>query len=71
MSDWTDNASDLELLQTEVAIAKVREEGKHLQEVLETAAGHCLNCEEPLEEGRFCDADCREDFQKRLKFKGR
>jgi hypothetical protein len=71
MSDWIDNASDLELLQTEVAIERARTAGKELQEVLQNAAGHCLNCEEPLEVGRFCDADCREDFQKRLKFKGR
>jgi len=71
MSDWTDNASELEMLQTQVAIERQRKAGQELEEVLSTAAGHCLNCEEPLEQGRFCDADCREDFQKRLKFKGR
>lgn len=28
--------------------------------------GHCLNCDEPLPEGeRWCDADCRTDWEKR------
>lgn len=26
--------------------------------------GHCLNCKEPLAPGvKFCDADCRDDWQ--------
>lgn len=30
------------------------------------ACGHCLNCDEPLPAGaRWCDADCREDWEKR------
>lgn len=29
--------------------------------------GECLNCEEPLKQGRFCDADCREDYERRVK----
>lgn len=27
--------------------------------------GYCLNCDEPLEDRRFCDADCRDEFDKR------
>lgn len=35
-----------------------------------TACGKCYNCEEPLPETiLFCDADCRDDFEKRQKAK--
>lgn len=28
--------------------------------------GRCFNCDEPLTDGhRFCDADCRDDWEKR------
>lgn len=28
--------------------------------------GHCYNCQEPLNSGSlFCDADCRDDYEKR------
>lgn len=30
-------------------------------------AGNCYNCEAPVEWGRFCDPDCRDDYQKRIK----
>lgn len=30
--------------------------------------GCCYNCEEPIAPGeRFCDADCRDDFDKRTR----
>jgi hypothetical protein len=29
--------------------------------------GKCYNCEEPIEDGRFCDADCREDWTRRTR----
>lgn len=28
--------------------------------------GKCLNCDEILAHGRWCDADCRDDFLKRV-----
>lgn len=31
------------------------------------ATGFCLNCEEPIEQGRFCDIDCRDDHEKRTR----
>lgn len=35
------------------------------------ATGYCLNCDEPLASGlRFCDADCRDDYQKMNKMRG-
>lgn len=33
--------------------------------------GKCYNCEAPIKRGCFCDADCRDDFEFRLKQKNR
>ncbi|MBH3035807.1 hypothetical protein GW643_17260 [Serratia marcescens] len=30
--------------------------------------GMCHNCLEPLAEAHFCDADCRDDYEKRVRF---
>lgn len=30
--------------------------------------GMCHNCLEPLPEAHFCDADCRDDYERRLRF---
>lgn len=36
------------------------------------ATGYCLNCGEPLEKGkRWCDKDCRDDWEKEKKLKER
>jgi len=32
--------------------------------------GICRNCNEPIKTGCFCDGDCREDHEKRERFKG-
>lgn len=32
--------------------------------------GQCYNCEEPLKMGVFCDGDCRDDYEKRVRGKG-
>ena len=35
------------------------------------AAGRCLNCDTRLRKGlRFCDADCRDDYQRRYLAQG-
>jgi len=31
--------------------------------------GRCHNCDEPIRSGLFCDADCREDHEKRERMK--
>lgn len=67
MSDWTDDASAQEELHLQVALQRQLAQSKKHEAALEAASGHCLNCDEPLEEGRFCDADCREDFQRRIR----
>lgn len=37
--------------------------------------GFCFNCEEKLESSdiprRFCDSDCRDDYEQRLRFNAR
>lgn len=33
--------------------------------------GECYNCEEPVTQGCFCDAYCRDDYELREKQKGR
>jgi hypothetical protein len=33
--------------------------------------GRCYNCDEVIERGSFCDADCRDDFEHRQRLKGR
>ena len=46
----------------EKRIADVRSRAGTLDAV---ATGYCLNCGESLEgDRRFCDADCRDDWQK-------
>lgn len=32
--------------------------------------GECYNCEAPIERGCFCDKDCREDYESRIKIQG-
>lgn len=32
-------------------------------------SGSCLSCDEPVGERRFCDSDCREDWEKKQKLK--
>ena len=65
MSDWTDRASEIQELQEKAALDNQREQAKELEQALEGAKGRCLNCQEPVLTGRFCDADCREDFTRR------
>lgn len=60
MPDEFDRASELETRQREDALARVRSRVGLLP------CGACHNCGEELPPGRlFCDADCRDDFEKR------
>ena len=34
-------------------------------------SGRCLSCEEPVEERRYCDSDCRQDHEKKIQLKYR
>lgn len=58
MTDIYDQATDKEMRDRELAIAAVRSQNQQLR-----YTGHCLSCNEILTEGRFCGAECREDFE--------
>ena len=63
MSDIFDNASDTEQLHREMAIQEIRSKKRH------PYTGHCLCCNELIPEGRFCSAECREDWELEQKIK--
>jgi hypothetical protein len=63
MSDFFDDASETEQLHRELAIRAVRN-----QPPLKFS-GHCLYCNETIVQGRFCSAECREDYEMEQKFK--
>ncbi|PZQ21150.1 MAG: hypothetical protein DI569_12860 [Sphingopyxis macrogoltabida] len=57
MADIIDRAAELEEMNRADALARRKPDGP-------PATGHCLNCGEPMPEGRrWCDADCRDDWQ--------
>lgn len=61
LSDWTDEASATQELLESVAIANVRNQKQFLLK----PAGFCHNCGEGLKvDLLFCDADCRDDWER-------
>lgn len=61
MSDIIDNANDTAELFLRAAVSKARIDGAP------PSTGRCFNCEEPVPSGlRWCDVDCRNDWQKRV-----
>ncbi|EDS8889467.1 hypothetical protein GQC79_004435 [Salmonella enterica] len=61
MADEADIASEMELLWTDAALS-----GLVRHALPET--GRCYNCDEVISAGLFCDADCRDDYEKRERF---
>jgi hypothetical protein len=59
MQDDFDRASDLEQHDRDEAIKHIREHQKPIE-----SNGSCLNCYAPSTK-RFCDIDCRNDYEKR------
>ena len=57
--DDMDRASDLEQRMLEAALRVRKPEPK--------ACGYCHNCGEAVQSGAFCDEDCRDDWQKRVR----
>lgn len=65
MADQFDQASDLEQLDRDRCIAAARVPDPALE-----ATGFCLWCEEVVAPGRrFCDADCRDLWDRDLKLR--
>ena len=63
MSDEIDIANDLAEMERNAAILEARRAAGPVY------SGMCHNCCEPLEDGLFCDTDCRDDHQQRARFK--
>ena len=57
-SDLFDDASDMEELHRTLSIQSIRKQKQH------PFTGHCLCCNERIPQGRFCSAECREDWEK-------
>ena len=58
-----DLAQALEATQREQALSRQRKKYTALKDTKQ-----CYNCQEPLNSGlRFCDSDCRDDFDYRVK----
>ena len=65
--DDADKASLHEQMTITAAIKSVRQRSKPLPPV-----GYCYYCSEPLKGGeRFCDTDCRDDYERQEKSKAR
>jgi hypothetical protein len=64
--DAADAAGDEQELVEALLLRQHKAAAAQHQEALSGFTGECLNCEAKLEVGRFCDADCREDYTKRL-----
>lgn len=61
MADAADQAGDLTDIYLSAAISRANQTPKTLP-----AKGECYNCEEPLpDKERFCDHDCRDDYEYR------
>lgn len=62
--DVDDKASELEELDRESAMNLQRK--RAAQAAARLPNGQCANCDEPLPPTlHFCDADCRDDFERR------
>lgn len=57
MADVADQAADYQ--------EKMIAEAIKLRKQQPIGTGFCNNCFEPIDVGRFCDCDCRDDFEKR------
>lgn len=58
MADIFDRASEVEEMSREIAIQEARLKNQPLK-----FTGHCLYCNETISKGRFCSAECREDYE--------
>lgn len=66
MADAADSAGDEQELIEDLLLRQHRAAAAKHQKVMATCTGECLNCEAPLEQGRYCDEDCRVDHERRV-----
>jgi hypothetical protein len=65
MTDNVDQALEFEELRRKIALEK--QAAKPTMPFI----GRCYNCEEPIDDGCFCNTDCRDDYELYLKQKNR
>lgn len=65
MTDQVDQAQKFEQMRRDI---ELREQASKPSMPFK---GECYNCEDPITQGCFCDADCRDDYEQREKLKGR
>lgn len=61
MADWIDESIELQEAQIAEALAKRMK--------VPEKTGNCLACDEPLEQGVFCDSECRDFYETRERIK--
>lgn len=67
MADIADIGSDATEAATAESLAAVRAKAQIKKFPF---IGRCYNCERKLSEGRFCDAECRDDYEDAQKTRG-
>jgi len=60
MADVIDIANDLAEMERNAAIRDAARKSHYLH-----YCGRCWNCDEPINEGLYCDRDCADDHSKR------
>jgi hypothetical protein len=65
MADDIDKANDLAELERVAAIRAITARPALAY------CGRCRNCDEPIEQGAYCSAECATDAQKRERFNAR
>lgn len=67
MADFGDIAGNINELHTEQALKAAVAAAKRHRDTLLHYSGTCMNCSETIDTGRFCDPDCRRDFELRTR----
>ena len=62
MVDFYDKASNTEALHRELSIQAIRDRKPA------KLTGYCLYCNEAISQGRFCSAECHEDWEMAQKY---
>ena len=61
MSDFTDDASDVEEIHRQIALKNRRP--------VPPPSGFCLCCDAAIPRGVFCSSDCRDGFERHAKIR--
>lgn len=67
MEKFADSLDNAAVEQERALQQSIRDQLAKKQDSVLPLIGECYNCAEPLDGKRFCDADCRDDYQARLR----